>query len=164
MNKYVWRTSLVWLLLIAGATGILLYRSRTRAAKAESSGIEPVAVGPAVSSKSPDREEAQAMDTPLAAPIQLTPERMQSIGVKTGTVEYQELSDEIRATGTVAIDESRVSYVQIRYPGYIRDVYANATFMQVRKGQPLFTVYSPDLVQTQREFLLAAQNEKAMAG
>jgi Cu(I)/Ag(I) efflux system membrane fusion protein/cobalt-zinc-cadmium efflux system membrane fusion protein len=163
MNKYVWRTSLVWLVLIAGATGVLLYRSRTRAAVVESSGVEPVAVGPAVSPKAPAAAEAPAADVPLV-PIQLTPERMQSIGVRTGTVEYQDLGDEIRATGTVAIDESRVSYVQIRYPGYIRNVYANATFMQVRKGQPLFTVYSPDLVQTQREFLLAAQNEKAMAG
>jgi Cu(I)/Ag(I) efflux system membrane fusion protein/cobalt-zinc-cadmium efflux system membrane fusion protein len=89
---------------------------------------------------------------------------MQSIDVKTGTVDYWQVSDEIRATGTVAIDESRVSYVQIRYPGYIREVFANATLMQVRKGQPLFTVYSPDLVQTQREFLLAEQDEKVMSG
>ncbi len=163
MNKYIWRTSLVWLLLIAGAIGVMRYRSGVRAApKDERRESEPVAQGPSVDSSAP-AVNAHAPDAPLV-PIQLTSERMQSIGVKTGTVEYQQLSDEIRATGTVAIDESRVSYVQIRFPGYIREVFANATFMQVRKGQPLFTIYSPDLVQTQREFLLAEQDEKAMSG
>jgi Cu(I)/Ag(I) efflux system membrane fusion protein/cobalt-zinc-cadmium efflux system membrane fusion protein len=162
MNKYIWRTSLVWLLLIAGAIGVLWYRSRVHADLTdERHRSEPVASGPEVAQAAPAKE-TYAADAPLV-PIELTPERMQSIGVKTGTVEYQQLTDDIRATGTVAIDESRVTYVQIRYPGYIRDVYANATYMQVRKGQPLFTVYSPDLVQTQREFLLAEQDEKAMS-
>jgi Cu(I)/Ag(I) efflux system membrane fusion protein/cobalt-zinc-cadmium efflux system membrane fusion protein len=164
MNKYIWRTSLVWLLLIGSAAGVFFYRSRVKPnAKSEAHEPEPIAVGPAVGSKNTVTDEQRAVDVPLV-PIQLTPERMQSIGVKTGTVEYQQLSDEIRATGTVAIDETRVSYVQIRFPGYVREVFANATFLQVHKGQPLFTVYSPDLVQTQREFLLAEQNEKAMEG
>ena len=57
------------------------------------------------------------METPLV-PVQLTPERMQSIGVKTGTVEYKQLSDDIRATGTVDINERLLSYVQVRFPGY----------------------------------------------
>jgi Cu(I)/Ag(I) efflux system membrane fusion protein/cobalt-zinc-cadmium efflux system membrane fusion protein len=164
MNKYVWRTSLVWLLLIAGVAGVLLYRHRAEtSAKAKSHEIEPVAEGPRLGTKVPTQDEKRGVEIPLV-PIQLTPERMQSIGVKTGIVEYKQLSDEIRATGTVAIDETRVSYVQIRFPGYLRDVYANANYMQVHKGQPLFTVYSPDLVQTQREFVLAQQNEKAMSG
>jgi RND family efflux transporter MFP subunit len=164
MNKYIWRTSLVWLLLIASAAGVFFYRSRVKTnAQPQSHEPEPVAVGPAVGANAAATDAQPAVDVSLV-PIQLTPERMQSIGVKTGTVEYQQLNDEIRATGTVAIDETRVSYVQIRFPGYIRDVYANATFMQVHKGQPLLTVYSPDLVQTQREFLLAQQNEKAMEG
>jgi Cu(I)/Ag(I) efflux system membrane fusion protein/cobalt-zinc-cadmium efflux system membrane fusion protein len=99
------------------------------------------------------------MEAPLA-PVQLTPERMQSIGVKLGTVEYKQLNDDIRATGTVDIDERLLSYVQVRFPGYIRKVFANATYQYVRKGEPLFTVYSPDLVATQQEYLLAQQNQK----
>jgi len=163
MNKYIWRTSVVWLLLIAGAIGVLKYRSHVHAAPGnDGHQSEPVASGPEASSTT-SGIDVRATDAPLV-PIQLSAERMQSIGVKTGSAEYQQINDEIRATGTVAIDESRVSYVQIRFPGYIRAVYANATFMQVRKGQPLFTVYSPDLVQTQREFLLARQGEKAMSG
>src|SRR6266568_1823604 len=162
MNKYIWRTSLVWLFVIASGSGVIFYRSRMQPnAKPQSHEPEPIAIGPQVGAKATATDEQRALDVPLV-PIQLTPERMQSIGVKTGTIEFRQLNDEIRATGTVAIDETRVSYVQIRFPGYIREVYANATFLQVRKGQPLFTVYSPDLVQTQREFLLAEQNEKAM--
>jgi len=102
------------------------------------------------------------MDAPLV-PVQLTPERMQSIGVQTGTVEYKQLNDEIRATGTVDINERLLSYVQVRFPGYIRKVFANATYLYVRKGEPLFTIYSPDLVATQQEYLLARQNQKTMS-
>ena len=102
------------------------------------------------------------LETPLA-PVQLSPERMQRIGVKTGTVEYKELSDDIRATGTVDINERLVSYVQVRFPGYIRKVFANATYQYVRKGEPLFTVYSPDLVATEQEYLLAQQNSRLLS-
>jgi Cu(I)/Ag(I) efflux system membrane fusion protein/cobalt-zinc-cadmium efflux system membrane fusion protein len=104
----------------------------------------------------------QKPETPLV-PVQLTPERMQSIGVKIGTVEYKQLKDEIRATGSVAVDERLVSYVQARFPGYIRNVFANATYQYVRKGQPLFTIYSPELVATEHEYLLARENQKVLA-
>src|SRR6202021_964145 len=100
-------------------------------------------------------------DVPLV-PVQLTPERMQSIGVQTGMVEYKQLSDDIRATGTVDIDERLLSYVQVRFSGYIRKVFANATYQYVRKGEPLFTVYTPDLVATQQEYLLAQQNQRVL--
>ena len=50
----------------------------------------------------------------------------------------------------------------MRFPGYIRKVFANATYQYVRKGDPLFTVYSPDLVATQQEYLLAQQNQKPL--
>jgi Cu(I)/Ag(I) efflux system membrane fusion protein/cobalt-zinc-cadmium efflux system membrane fusion protein len=96
------------------------------------------------------------------APLQLSPERMQSIGVTIGTVEYKQLSDDVRATGTVDIDEQLLSYVQVRFPGYIRKVFVNATYLYVRKGEPLFTVYSPDLVATEQEYLLARQDQKLL--
>ena len=78
-------------------------------------------------------------------------------------LEYKHLSDDIRATGTVDINERLLSYVQVRFPGYIRKVFANATYQYVRKGEPLFTIYSPDLVATQQEYLLARQNQKALS-
>jgi RND family efflux transporter MFP subunit len=97
-------------------------------------------------------------------PVQLSNEQMNSIGVKTGTVEYKQLNDEIRATGTVDIDERLQSSVQVRFSGYIRKVFANATYQYVRKGDPLFTIYSPDLVATEEEYLLARRNLTALGG
>jgi len=100
--------------------------------------------------------------TPLA-PIQLSVERLQSIGVKLGVVERKPVDDEIRATGTVAIDEARLSYVQTRISGHIEKVFADATYQYVRKGQRLFTIHSPELVVAEREYLLAKQNAKNLS-
>ena len=101
-------------------------------------------------------------ETPLA-PMQLSAERLQSIGVKFGAVERKPVQDEIRATGTVAIDETRLSYVQTRISGHIEEVFANATYQYVRKGQRLFTIHSPELVVAEREYLLAKENAKNLS-
>ncbi|GAC1633193.1 MAG: hypothetical protein NVS9B14_07480 [Candidatus Acidiferrum sp.] len=97
------------------------------------------------------------------APVQLSPERLQSIGVKFGTVDRKAVQDEIRATGTVAIDETRVSYIQTRLSGHIEKVFADATYQYVRKGQRLFTIHSPELIVAEREYLLAKQNAKNLS-
>jgi RND family efflux transporter MFP subunit len=104
----------------------------------------------------------QSAETPLS-PIQLSPERLQSIGVKFGVVERKDLKDTIRTTGTVAIDERRLSYVQTRISGHIEKVFADATYQYVRKGQPLFTIHSPELVSAEREYLLAKQNAQNLS-
>lgn len=95
-------------------------------------------------------------------PIQLSPQRLQSIGVKFGTVAYKNVSDELRVAGNVDTDETRISSIQVRFPGWIRKVYVDATYRYVRKGQPLFTIYSPDLVATEQEYLLARQNQQQL--
>jgi RND family efflux transporter MFP subunit len=167
MNKYILRTSLVWIAALAVVAGIWAYRSyqaKQRAAmKTPLSGdIQPVASGPPAGSDEPKPSvPAMKMGAPLV-PVQLTPARMQSIGVQTGTVEYKQLNDDLRATGTVDINERLLSYVQVRFPGYIRKVFASATYQYVRRGEPLFTIYSPDLVATQQEYLLARQNQKTL--
>jgi Cu(I)/Ag(I) efflux system membrane fusion protein/cobalt-zinc-cadmium efflux system membrane fusion protein len=162
MNKYILRTSLVWLGIIAVVIGIVFYRSRPpQQSTRHSDGVEPIASGPMAEPES-GKAAPRSMEAPLA-PMQLTASQIQSIGVKTGTVEYKQLSDDIRATGTVDMDERLLSYVQVRFPGYIRRVFAAATYQYVRKGEPLFTIYSPDLVATQQEYLLARQNQTAMS-
>ncbi len=113
----------------------------------------------------PNGSESAAMASHEAAlvPVQLSPERLQSIGVRTGQVESRTVEDEIHATGNVVIDETRLSTVQVRYSGYIQKVFADATYQYLRKGQPLFTIYSPDLVATEREYLVARQNQQHSA-
>jgi RND family efflux transporter MFP subunit len=168
MNKYVLRTSLVWIAALAVVVGIWVYRSQrakssTTVSTPTSGDVQPAASGPSPGTKMPESSMPdQEAETPLV-PIQLTSERMQSIGVKIGTVEYKQLRDDLRAAGSVAVDERLVSYVQARFPGYIRTVFANATYQYVRKGQPLFTIYSPELVTTEREYLLARENQKTLA-
>lgn len=100
---------------------------------------------------------AAPSDTPLV-PVQLSAERLQSIGVKFGVVERKSVEDEIQATGNVVVDETRVSYVQTRISGHIEKVFADATYRYIRKGQPLFTLHSPELIAAEREYLLAKQN------
>ena len=101
-------------------------------------------------------------EAPLV-PVQISPQRLQSIGVKIGKVERKLVEDEVRTTGNVAVDETRLAYVQVRYSGYVQKVFADATYQYVRKGQPLLTVYSPELVATEREYLVAKQNQAEVA-
>jgi RND family efflux transporter MFP subunit len=96
-------------------------------------------------------------------PVQLSPQKLQSIGVRTSEVGRKVVADEIRATGNVAVDETRLAYVQTRFSGYIQKVFADATYQYVRKGQPLFTIYSPDLLATEREYVVAKQNQQQVA-
>src|SRR6202049_925147 len=100
-------------------------------------------------------------ETPLA-PFQLTTQRMQSIGVVLGKVESKPVNTELRFYGNVQVDERRQAYVQTRFAGWIRKVYADATGNFIGKGQPLFTIYSPDLVSTEHEYLLAKKNSESL--
>jgi hypothetical protein len=74
-----------------------------------------------------DTAAAQTAEQDLA-PITLTPQRMQSIGVKTGVVERRKVQDEIRTVGNVEADETRLADVQVRFSGWVQKVYANATY------------------------------------
>ena len=120
---------------------------------ANASGSEPGAAG--------DPQAGNMQETPLA-PFQLTPQRMQSIGVVLGKVEFKPVNTELRFYGNVQVDERRQAYVQTRFAGWIRKVYADATGNFIGKGQPLFTIYSPDLVSTEHEYLLAKKNSESL--
>ena len=108
-----------------------------------------------------DAPTGNMQETPLA-PIQLTPQRMQSIGMVLGKVESKPVNSELRFYGNVQVDERRQAYVQTRFAGWIRKVYADATGNFIGKGQPLFTIYSPDLVSTEQEYLLAKKNLESL--
>src|SRR5207237_7191554 len=105
---------------------------------------------------------ADNMQETSRAPIQLTPQRMQSIGIVLGKVESKPVNAELRFYGNVQVDERRQAYVQTRFAGWIRKVYADATGNFIGKGHPLFTIYSPDLVATEQEYLLAKKNSESL--
>jgi Cu(I)/Ag(I) efflux system membrane fusion protein/cobalt-zinc-cadmium efflux system membrane fusion protein len=108
-----------------------------------------------------DAQASNMQEVPLA-PIQLTPQRMQSIGVVLGKVESKSVTSDLRFYGNVQVDERRQAYVQTRFSGWIRKVFADATGNFIGKGQPLFTIYSPDLVSTEQEYLLAKKNSESL--
>jgi len=124
--------------------------------------IEPAPMQHTEASRAAETTPAPAAAEPPLAPMQISPQRLQSIGVRFGTVAYKNVTDQIRVAGNVEINEKKVAYVQVRFPGWIRTMYANATYQYLRKGQPLFTIYSPDLVTTEREYLLARSNERQL--
>jgi Cu(I)/Ag(I) efflux system membrane fusion protein/cobalt-zinc-cadmium efflux system membrane fusion protein len=100
---------------------------------------------------------------PALAPMQISAQRLQSIGVQMGQVERKPVTDRVHTTGNVAVDETRLAYVQLRFSGYLQKVLVDATYQYVRKGQPLFSVYSPELVSTEREYLVAKSSQKQLA-
>ena len=146
--------------LLAGAAGMFWWRMKTAARPSPEAAAEPVSAGSAQSTPNPDSEATAVSPQPEVpvAPIQLSPQRMQSIGVKIGTVASKSVGDELRLYGNVQVNERKTAYVQSRFAGWIRKIYADATGELIHKGQPLFTIYSPDVVATQQEYLLAKSN------
>jgi len=97
-----------------------------------------------------------------AGTVQITPEKQQLIGVKYGDVERGGGSRTIRAVGKVAFDETRIQHIHTKVEGWIDQVFVDYTGQLVDKGQPLLTVYSPDMLASQRELLLAAKARDTM--
>jgi len=90
--------------------------------------------------------------------IYIAPERQQLIGVKTASAEMKSITKEIRTVGRVAYDETKITHVHTKVSGFIEDVFADYVGKPVKAGEPLFTIYSPDLVATQQEYLLALKS------
>src|SRR5688572_19020146 len=93
----------------------------------------------------------------------VSPQMQQLMGVRIATVEARPLSRTIRAVGTVAYDESRVKHVHSKVDGWVDKLYVDSTGAFVAKGQPLFAIYSPDLVATQSEYLMAKKHYETLA-
>jgi RND family efflux transporter MFP subunit len=105
---------------------------------------------------------ADDVSTMEVGTIQMTPEKQQLIGVKYEQVETGGGSRTIRSVGKVAIDETRIGHVHTKVEGWIDQVFVDFTGKLVQKGQALLTIYSPDMLASQRELLLAAKAKTIM--
>jgi Cu(I)/Ag(I) efflux system membrane fusion protein/cobalt-zinc-cadmium efflux system membrane fusion protein len=92
--------------------------------------------------------------------IAVSPHILQSMGVRTATVDKQPLSRTVRAVGKVVYDERQLSVVTTKVSGWVERLHVKATGDPIRKGQALLSIYSPELVSTQKEYLLALKNRK----
>ncbi len=98
-----------------------------------------------------------------AASVTLSPEAIRATGVAVAPVLRESLSGGIRTVGSIEIDETRQARVAARVAGRIEKLYADFTGQEVRAGAPLYALYSPELVSTQREYLLALENRQRLA-
>ncbi|TWI11495.1 efflux RND transporter periplasmic adaptor subunit [Aerolutibacter ruishenii] len=104
-----------------------------------------------------------AQEAPAApGTVTLSPEKIQTLGVRTEAVKRSVLASEVRVSGTIEIDETRQYAIAPRFEGWVAKLYANQTGMRVRAGQPLLAVYSPQLVAAQQEYRLADSAAKRL--
>lgn len=100
--------------------------------------------------------------TPVGA-VFISSARQQLIGVRTTEATHRTVERTIRTVGTLAVDETRQAQVHTKVAGWAEQVYVDFIGKPVRRGQALFTIYSPELVATQKEYLLALRAQREFA-
>ena len=111
----------------------------------------------------PKYADDQAMARMPAGTVTISPEKQVLAGVRTALVQRKPLVRDIRTTAQIVADETRIAHVHVKVAGYIDKVYVDFVGQLVKKGQPLFTLYSPDLVSTQEEYLIAKRGNTTLA-
>lgn len=94
--------------------------------------------------------------------ISINPTMVQNIGVKTEVVKKRSLSREIRTIGRLTYDERLIHHIHTKYGGWIDKLYADFTGQEVNKNDPLLEIYSPELVNTQEELILALKYQESL--
>ncbi|MBI3698653.1 MAG: efflux RND transporter periplasmic adaptor subunit [Acidobacteria bacterium] len=131
--------------------------------KSDKPGIAPdcgMKLEPVYADQAPAAHE-RASEMPPGT-VQISAEKQQLIGVAYGIAEFTAGSRTIRAVGKVAFDETRIARVHTKVEGWIDQVFVDFTGKLVEKGQPLFTLYSPEMLATQQEYLLALRAKEVM--
>jgi Cu(I)/Ag(I) efflux system membrane fusion protein len=174
MTSRVLRAFALVVLLFGGglAAGLLVPRGGRDHDHAEAADLYVCPMHPAVTSTDPNakcplcgmRLVKQAPAKPRAArpseveglaAVELDPGRQQLIGLKTARVERGVVIDSLRTVARVGVDETRVRRVNVKVSGFIEKLYVDFVGKAVRRGQPLFSLYSPELLGAESEYLLA---------
>lgn len=142
------------------ARKVAYYRSpmdpavRSAAAQKDSMGMDFVPV-----------YEDEIHDSAVAgrAVVSLSPDRQRTLGLRSEPVRDVSLEREIRTVGRVAADERRLHHVHTKYEAYIEHLHVDYVGKFVSKGQPLASLYSPELMATQQEYLLAWRARQQLA-
>jgi RND family efflux transporter MFP subunit len=125
-----------------------------------------------IGSKAPEMDGMPGMSAGEMAPappsgassaaVYIPPARQQLIGVRTGVVERHRAGGATRTVGVLAYDETRVTHIHVKVAGWAEQLFVNYTGKPVRRGQPLFAVYSPDLVTAQTDYLIALRARRQL--
>lgn len=122
-----------------------------------------VAAGLAPRDGAPQAPAPAAADPAARGEVTIDSRRQQLIGVRTESVQRGAIAPEIKASGVVRYDETRLAEVNVKVDGYIRDLYVDYTGQTVARGQRLFTFFSPDLLATENEYILALRARDQLA-
>jgi Cu(I)/Ag(I) efflux system membrane fusion protein len=107
-------------------------------------------------------DERDAAQTLPPGAVQISPLRQQLSGIRTAPVTRRRLTEDIRTVGVVQPDETRVHKVRTKFPGWVDKLFVNFTGQSVRAGDPIIAIYSPELVSTQTEYLLARRGNEQL--
>ncbi len=118
-------------------------------------GMTMVPIEPASSSTSHGAAAERGSSPAGLAPVELSPERVQLAGIKLAPVVRRRLDGGLAASGVVTENERGLASINTRFAGWIQDLFVAETGRRVTKGQPLATIYSPDVLSAEQEFLTA---------
>jgi multidrug efflux pump subunit AcrA (membrane-fusion protein) len=99
-------------------------------------------------------------NVPGLATVAIAPGAQQRMGLTFGTVEKRKLAREIRTSARIVPDETRLHHVMVKTEGWVGQLFVSVTGQQVKQGETVLTLYSPELVSAQQEYLLAAGNDE----
>lgn len=105
---------------------------------------------------------SKSMDSESKSTFNVSTEKQQRIGVQTEQVMVRPMTRKIRTVGMVELDETKIEHIHTKFNGWIDKVFVDYTFQHVKKGDPLFSIYSPDIVSTQEEYLLALKSKNIL--
>jgi Cu(I)/Ag(I) efflux system membrane fusion protein len=106
---------------------------------------------------------AGTTDVSGRASLTLSPERRQILGLRTEVLHRAPLRRVIRTIGRITVDERRLHHIHTKYEGFVEHLHVDFTGKFVRRGEPLLSIYSPELVATEQEYLLAYRARKRLA-
>ena len=157
-GKRIRTVSLIGLLVLAVTA--FAYFGLIRRQPRDGASVAAVAAADGMAGMRTDKGEPPGaqLSKPQDKAIFVPPEKQQLIGMHSVAAEMGTLTKEIRIVGKVTYDETHLTHIHSKVSGYIEEVFADSVGKQVRAGDPLFTIYSPDLLATQQDFLLALKS------
>ncbi|MDQ6737691.1 MAG: efflux RND transporter periplasmic adaptor subunit [Gemmatimonadota bacterium] len=151
--------------VLAGIASVLMYRHRAGAnATSPSAGMARM---PGMSNSGSGANAGSmagmaGMNVTANGSVKLTAAQIHNFGVTFDTAEVRRLTAETRTTGVVTFDETKMAQIAPKFGGFVDRLYVNSTGQQVRRGQPVLDIYSPELVAAQQELLLAGQVDRSI--
>lgn len=105
-------------------------------------------------------DEEEGMENMPVGTVKISPSKQQLIGVRTGAVQREQLARTIRTVAQIQVDETKIARIHVKIAGWVEKVYVDFVGKLVKKGDPLFSLYSPELVSTQQEYLIARRGQQ----